>query len=175
MAVTVQSRGVPVRVSVTVVAGIATAVPSTSAVPAEGVWARVSAPVAHTGLVTVLESRVMAAPMASSRPSTATPVFTVMALATSREPANVESTPSVAELPTCQNTLQAWAPLTSTTWLFTPVMSVDPAWKTKTAFGSPSPSSVSVPPMPNDDGELWTPVVSVRPPRSVIGGQGVVA
>ena len=52
--------------------------------------------------------------------------------------------PSVAELPTCQNTLQACAPLTSLTRLADAVISVEPAWKTKTAFGSPWASSVSV-------------------------------
>ena len=62
--------------------------------------------------------------------------------------------PSVAELPTFQNTLQACAPLTSLTWLAGAVISVEPAWKTKTAFASPWASSVSVPVSPSDDA-LW--------------------
>ena len=57
----------------------------------------------------------------------------------------------MAELPTCQNTLQGCAPLTSFTWLADAVISVEPAWKTKTALGSPWASSVSVPVSPSDD------------------------
>ena len=53
-------------------------------------------------------------------------------------PTKVEPTPSVADLPTCQKTLQACAPLTSAALLLGAVMSVEPAWKVKTAFGSPS-------------------------------------
>ena len=52
-------------------------------------------------------------------------------------PRNVEPVPSVAELPTCQKTLQACAPLIRLTVLADAVVSVEPAWKTKTAFGSP--------------------------------------
>ena len=48
-----------------------------------------------------------------------------------------EPVPRVAELPTCQNTLQAWAPLVRMTLLAESVMSVEGAWKMKTAFGSP--------------------------------------
>ena len=62
--------------------------------------------------------------------------------------------PSVAELPTFQNTLQACAPLTSLTRLADAVISVEPAWKTKAAFGSPWASSVSVPVSPSDDAVL---------------------
>ena len=61
--------------------------------------------------------------------------------------------PSVAELPTCQKTLQACAPLTSLPGCAEAVISVEPAWKTKTAFGSPWASSVSVPVSPIDDAD----------------------
>jgi hypothetical protein len=54
--------------------------------------------------------------------------------------------PSVAEDPTCQNTLQANAPLVRTTRLPDAVVSVFPIWKMKVAFGSPCASSVSLPP-----------------------------
>jgi hypothetical protein len=40
------------------------------------------------------------------------------------------------------------------TLLAEPVMSVEPAWKTKTAFGSPPPSSVSDPDSPTEEAEL---------------------
>ena len=60
-------------------------------------------------------------------------------------PANTEPVPSVAELPTCQNTLHSWAPLISDTVLAEPVISVESVWKMNTELGSPSPSSTSVP------------------------------
>ena len=45
--------------------------------------------------------------------------------------------PRVAELPTCQKTLQAWAPFSSSTTLFEAVTRSDDAWKTNTEFGVP--------------------------------------
>ena len=47
-------------------------------------------------------------------------------------PTKVLPVPRVAELPTCQKTLQAWAPFSSLTTLFDAVTRVDDAWKTKT-------------------------------------------
>ena len=69
-------------------------------------------------------------------------------------PRKVEPVPSVAELPTCQKTLQAWAPLIRLTLLADAVVSVEPAWKTKTAFGLPPPLSVSAPVRPIEEAEL---------------------
>ena len=66
--------------------------------------------------------------------------------------AEAEPVPSVAELPTCQKTLQAWAPLTSMTTLLGGRGEREPAWKMKTASGSPCASSVSVPVSPIDGG-----------------------
>jgi hypothetical protein len=57
----------------------------------------------------------------------------------------------VAELPTCQKTLQAWAPLMSLTLLDEAVIRVDGIWKTKTALGSFWPSRVTVPVIPSDE------------------------
>ena len=51
----------------------------------------------------------------------------------------------VAELPTCQKTLQGCAPLTRLTTLDGAVIRVEPIWKMKTAFGSPWASRVTVP------------------------------
>jgi len=53
--------------------------------------------------------------------------------------------PRVAELPTVQNTLQAWAPPSSTTELLDAVVSVEPAWKMNTASASPPALRVKVP------------------------------
>jgi len=52
-------------------------------------------------------------------------------------PLNMEFVPRVAELPTCQKTLQAEAPLARMMWLPLPVVSVDAIWKMNTAAGSP--------------------------------------
>ena len=52
-------------------------------------------------------------------------------------PRKVEPVPSVAELPICQKTLQACAPFDQVDLLPDAVVSVEPAWKTKTAFGLP--------------------------------------
>jgi hypothetical protein len=41
------------------------------------------------------------------------------------DPLKLEAVPSVAELPTCQNTLHAWAPLVNTMLLAEAVMSVE--------------------------------------------------
>ena len=90
---------------------------------------------------------------ASARPVSETPSFIVIEASAMMLPANTVVVPSVAELPTCQKTLQGCAPLTSSTRLADAVISVEPAWKTKTAFGSPWASSVSVPVRPIDDAE----------------------
>src|ERR1043166_2590964 len=62
-----------------------------------------------------LESSVTAAVRANSRPSTIAPVVTVMEARARMFPLNTELVPSVAELPTCQKTLAAWAPLIRST------------------------------------------------------------
>ena len=60
-------------------------------------------------------------------------------------PANVEFAPRVAELPTCQKTLQALASLMRTTELAAAVSRADVAWKTHTEVESPWPSRVRIP------------------------------
>jgi hypothetical protein len=112
------------------------------------------APVAQAGAVTVLESNVTAPIRASSRPSTVALWSAVIEARAMTVPARVESTPSVDELPTCQKTLQAWAPLTRSTLLSVAVMRVDPAWKMKTASGFNCASSVNGPVMANDTGDV---------------------
>jgi len=62
---------------------------------------------------------------------------------------------SVAELPTCQKTLAAVAPLVRITRLLAPVVSVDAIWKIQTAFGSFWASSVRSPAaIANEEEEL---------------------
>ena len=106
------------------------------------------------GPVMVLLSKVTAAFSANSRPSTVAPVSAVMAVKARMFPTKSESVPRVAELPTCQKTLPARAPLVRTTWLLEAVISVDPAWKIQTAFGLFVASSVRVPVIANELGSL---------------------
>ena len=114
---------------------------------APGVGVGVGA-LAHRERVMVLVSNVTAAFRASTLPSTVAPVVAVIDVKARMDPLKVEAVPSVAELPTCQKTLQAWAPLTRFTLLADAVVSVEPAWKMKTAFALPWASSVSAPGQP---------------------------
>lgn len=62
----------------------------------------------------------------------------------------VEFVPSVAELPTFQYTLHAWAPLTRVIVLPAEVIKVEAAWKMKTALASPCASRVNAPELAKD-------------------------
>ena len=113
------------------------------------------------GTVMVSSSRVTAPLRASARPMMVSPVCTVIEVRARMVPWKAEPVPSVAELPTCQKTLQAWAPLVRTTELAESVMSVEEgAWKMQTAFGSPPAFRVSAPPTSSDDEALYTPGAS---------------
>ncbi len=92
---------------------------------------------AQVGVVMVFVSRVTAPLIANRRPSTVASVVAVMSVSANRFPRNTELVPRVAELPTCQKTLHACVPLINATVLDDDVISVDPAWKTKAASGSP--------------------------------------
>jgi hypothetical protein len=80
-------------------------------VGAVGVGVGVGVAAAHVERVIVSVSSVTAPLRASTRPSTVVPVVTVMLVSAMMVPRNVEPVPSVAELPTCQKTLQDCAPL----------------------------------------------------------------
>ncbi|GHD84980.1 hypothetical protein GCM10010508_06910 [Streptomyces naganishii JCM 4654] len=108
----------------------------------------------QTALVITLLSKVTAPLRASARPSTAALVFTVTDVRARMLPLKKEFVSRVAELPTCQNTLQACAPLTSRTLLPGAVIRVEPIWKMKTALGSPWASRVTVPVRFSDDEAL---------------------
>jgi hypothetical protein len=106
----------------------------------------VGADVRHVvGTVTLLSSRVTAPVWARSRPLTEAPVSRVTETSARIVPEKFVVVLSVADDVTCQNTLHAWAPFSRTTLLPTAVVSVDPAWKTQTAFGSPPALSVTAP------------------------------
>jgi hypothetical protein len=101
----------------------------------------------------VLVSSVTAAFRARALPARLAPVFTVILSNARMFPTNVEYVSIVAELPTCQNTLQP-APgrlfLKATDELGA-VVSVLPISKTQAALGSPRASRVSVPVIAADD------------------------
>ena len=93
----------------------------------------------------VLLSRVTAPVRARARPFTVAPEVIVMDVRAMIVPARLEPVASVAELVTCQKTLQGLAPLMSETRLDDDVMNVDVALKIQTEPGSFWASSVSVP------------------------------
>jgi hypothetical protein len=104
------------------------------------------------GLLIVSSSRVTAPLRASARPVMVTACCTVIELRARMVPTKVDDVFRVAELPTCQKTLQALAPLTRTTELPTSAVSVEAgAWKIQTALGSPPASRVSAPSTSSDD------------------------
>jgi hypothetical protein len=138
-----------VVVAVVVVAG---AVVAGAVVVAGG--AVVAAGAAHVDLVIVFVSSVTAPLRARTRPSTVAPVVSVMLCSARMVPRKLDPVPSVAELPTCQKTLQACAPFVKLTTLPDAVVSVEPAWNTNTALALPPPSSVSAPVRPIEEAEL---------------------
>jgi hypothetical protein len=127
--------------------------------------------IVQLGRVILLLSRLTWPLRANTRPSTMVPVVTEIEVSAMMVPTKVELVPSVAELPTCQKTLHGEAPLMRLTVLLDAVINVDPAWKMKTALGSPCASRVTVPVSPMGPAVLYTPATSVWPPRS--GGAAV--
>jgi hypothetical protein len=107
---------------------------------------------AHVDRVIVFVSKVTAPFRASARPSIVAPVVTVIDVKAMIVPLNAEPVPIVAELPTCQKTLQDCAPPLRTTLLPVAVVSVEPAWKIQTSLDEPE--RVSVPVRPSADAEL---------------------
>ena len=100
---------------------------------------------AYVGALTALVSSVTAPVRARVRPVTCAPVVTVMLANARMFPANDVVVPSVAELPTCQNTLPANPPLLMTTDEALAVVSVLPILKMKTALALPWALSVRIP------------------------------
>jgi hypothetical protein len=84
------------------------------------------APMAQLACVIVFVSMVTAAVRANSLPWIVAAVFAVIDSRAMTVPTKRVPVPSVADDPTCQKTLQAWAPFTSWTVVFEPVISVEP-------------------------------------------------
>ncbi len=89
------------------------------------------------------ESIVTAPLRASALPDSVALVCSVMLVSAMTVPTKAVPVPIVAELPTCQNTLQAWAPLVSRTDALLPVINVLPVLNSQIAFASPPASRVS--------------------------------
>lgn len=119
---------------------------------------------AQVGTVMRLSSSVTAPVCASSRPSTLAPVFSVIEADARIVPTNEVVLPSVAELPTCQKTLQACAPPSRTTDAPDAVVRVEPTWKMKTALTSPPAFNVTGPVSCMAEADSYTPGLSVVPP-----------
>jgi hypothetical protein len=81
----------------------------------------------HVGTVMTLVSRVTAPLIASARPVSDAPETSVIDCDARIVPAKAVPEPMVANDPTCQNTLHAWASFSNTTELAVPVVSDDPA------------------------------------------------
>src|ERR1700730_7561145 len=96
--------------------------------------------------VIVLVSSVTAPVCAQAAPQIIlAPVFRVMLVWARMSPANDVVVPSVAELPTFQNTLPPCAPLMSETAEALAVVSVLPMLNMKTELGLPSPLRLRMP------------------------------
>jgi len=149
----VVDAGVEIGVGAGVIIGVGDAVGTGVGTGVEeGVGAGVGAGVggtAHVALVMVFVSNVTAPFRANIRPSTFAPVVRVADANARIFPLKVEFAPSVAELPTCQKILQAWAPFVRTILLAPAVISVEAVLKMKTADASPCASRVRVPVIPN--------------------------
>jgi hypothetical protein len=92
----------------------------------------------HAALETGLLVSIVTAPFrARALPGMLALVFSVMLVRARMFPANAVSVPSVAELPTCQNTLQLDPALLMRTLEWLAVVSVLPILKTKIAEGLP--------------------------------------
>ena len=99
------------------------------------------------GTVMALASKATWPIRASARPSSVALVTIVIDCAAIMVPLKPELPPIVAELPTYQKTLAAWAPPLRMTWRPVVVTRVDTIWKIQTAFASPasvrSPDDIS--------------------------------
>jgi hypothetical protein len=135
----VAAAGVAVEAGVAVAVGVAVGVAVEAGV-AVAVGVGSDAVVMQADALMVSLMRVTSPVPANTRPSTVTPEPRVIEVDAMTVPMKVEPS-SVAELPTCQNTLHGEAPSVSTTLLLVEVTRLDPVWKMNT----PAPVKVSVP------------------------------
>lgn len=140
------SVGVAVGVGVGVSVGTGVGVSVGTGVDVSvGAGVGVSVAAAHPKKSMWFVSSVTAPFCASALPEMLAPVFSVMLVRARILPLNTVVTPSVAELPTCQNALQSTPPLISRTDELLAVVSVLPISKVNTAFALPCASNVNCP------------------------------
>ncbi len=107
-------------------------------VVAVAVGVTVAMPTAQPSASTLLVSSVTAPFRASARPPvTLALVFKVMLVSARMLPRKVVVVPTIAELPTCQKTLQGEPPLIKMTDELLAVVRVLPIWNMKTALALP--------------------------------------
>jgi len=106
-------------------------------------------------------------PRPNNDPYTTEAVFAVTETAARTCPWNTVPTPSVADEPICQYTLQAWAPPARMTDAPEPVTRVLPIWKIQVSEGEPVPARVRTPPaaMLAELEYLYIPGLRVWPAR----------
>lgn len=154
-----------------VVGGVLVADPVGGVEPVEEV--ELVGEVEQVGTVIWLLSSVTAPLRARSRPESVVPVCAVIDVWARMVPSNVVPVPRVAELPTCQKTLQACASLVNATIALDAVMRVLADWKMKTALGSPWASRVTVP-VEDRAVPVYTPATNVLPPSSLTAAPGAL-
>ena len=144
-----------VKVAVTVSTGVKVAVAVSTGVFVAVSTGELVAVTVSVGVSTSLQfslttfvSMETAPSIANRLPSTVALVISVMEVIAIMVPAKSVDAPSVAELPTSQNTFAACAPLIRFTELPAAVIKVVVALNMKTALLSPPPSRVSTPVMP---------------------------
>jgi len=123
--------GVPLGAGVAVVVGVAVG---------EAVAVGAAQPEKPTSFLSIVTAPLRARAL----PDTLAPVFRAMLCKARILPTNVVSVPMVAELPTCQNTLQS-TPLVTRIDELLAVVSVLPVLKMKTALALPWASNVNCP------------------------------
>ena len=138
--------GVAVAVAVSVGAAVAVGDGVTVAeAVGEAVGEAVAVGAAQPEKPTWFVSIVTAPFRARALPDTLAPVVRAMLVRARILPTNTVPVPMVAELPTCQNTLQPVLPLVTRTDELLAVMSVLTIWNTKTALPLPWPFNVNSP------------------------------
>ena len=94
---------------------------------------------------TKAEFKVIEAPNANNPPWLVASAFTVIDTADNNVPAKSDPKPSVAEVPTFQNTLQACAPPANSTVDPMAVVNIEPIWKYHASVALPVPRRVKIP------------------------------
>ena len=121
------------------------------------------------GTVTTLDANVTAALLANARPSKDAPVPSEIDCAAIIVPLKTEFVPRVAEVPTCQNTLEAFAPPARITLIPAPTLRAVPIWNIQTSVALPV-RVTSEPVIAAVLVNLYKPVTSVKPPIFPVPG-----